>query len=117
MSVSIQVIDNVYGNPAVALPVYITRVTADGWSAKADGQTNEHGLVSGLSESMAEARIYQLEFDLGRYFSSRGVEPFYSTVSVRIQIKNTFEPHRISVFITPHSCATYYHVNWNGEVQ
>jgi 5-hydroxyisourate hydrolase-like protein (transthyretin family) len=58
--------------------------------------------------------IYRLEFDLDRYFSSLGIEPFYSAVSIRVQIADERQPHHISLFITPYSCATY-HANWNLE--
>ena len=116
MSVSIQVVDNAYGRPAVSVVVSIARVVPGGWAEQAHELTDRDGFVPGLSEVLAGGGIYRFEFDLDRYFSSLGVESLYSAVSIRTRIADAGQFHHILLFITPHSCATYC-ADWDEEVQ
>lgn len=116
MSVSIQILDSVYGRPAAGVLVSIARNAPEGWADQAQEQTDVSGLVSGLSDALAEGGIYKVEFDLDRYFSSLGVNPFYSAVTIKFKVVDAHQPQHISLFISPYSCATY-HAYWNLEVQ
>lgn len=111
MGASIQVIDSVYGRPAVGLTVRIARISRGGWADEEDEQTNERGHVPRLSGSLVDGEIYRLEFDLDRYFSGLGMQPFYSAVSVRVRAADAHQQHHVTLFITPYSCAAYQ-ANW-----
>jgi 5-hydroxyisourate hydrolase len=104
MSISIQVKDSVYGKPAAGLSVCVSRIVPSERAEPVKEQTDGHGLVLGLPEAMAEIGIYRLKFDLDKYFSSLGIEPSCSAVSIKIRITDASQPRRVSLFITPYSC-------------
>lgn len=104
MSVSIRVIDCVYGRPAAGLRASLSR-ELDGVAVKQwSDQTDEDGCISGLTKPPLALGPYILEIDLESYFRALGYESLNSAVSVRFRVINETGHYGLSVFITPASC-------------
>ncbi len=104
MSVSIHVIDGVYGRPAAGLSVNFSHelegVTAEQWR----DQTGEDGRVCWLLDSSKARGFYTIEIDLEGYFSALGYTSLIRAVSTRFRVANETNHCELSVFITPASC-------------
>ncbi len=110
---STHVLDTVFGKPAAGVKVVLKEIgaSADGLLKEAitnaDGRTDEP-LLSG-----APLRIgrYQLEFDIGTYFASRGASssdrPFLGVVPIRFAIAEPEGHYHVPLLASPWSYTTY----------
>jgi 5-hydroxyisourate hydrolase-like protein (transthyretin family) len=106
MSVSISVIDGVYGRPAAGISVSVSReangVVAEKWHYR----TGEDGCVSDLMRPPQVRGSYILNIDLEGYFSTLGYASLFSVVTTRFRVADDTHDHQLSVIITPASCTT-----------
>ena len=107
MSVSIQVVDCVYGRPAVGMSVSLSRVGGDGLSEQWRAKTDEDGRISSLLKSPMARGYYLLEFDLDLYFSTLGFAPTSSAIAMRFHIPSETYHYGLSVLVTPSACTIF----------
>jgi 5-hydroxyisourate hydrolase len=107
MSVSVRVVDCIYGRPAVGVPVDLTRECEGSRVRRWHDQTNDEGRLSGLPEPMRGRGSYTLVFDLDDYFSKLGYSSLNSAISIRFHVASDTQPYDLSLLITPASCIAY----------
>jgi 5-hydroxyisourate hydrolase len=107
MSVSIRVMDCVYGLPAVGVPVDVTRELEGTVVQQQRSQTGDDGYISGLPEAMQGRGAYTLIFDLDGYFRKLGYAPLNSAISVRFHLASDSHHYGLSMLVTPSSCVTF----------
>jgi 5-hydroxyisourate hydrolase-like protein (transthyretin family) len=107
MSVSIRVVDCVYGRPAVGISVDLTREREGFPVWRWHDQTDDEGQVSGLPEPMQKRGSYTFVFDLDGYFRKLGHASLNSAVSIRFHVDSSIEHHDLSLLITPASCFAF----------
>jgi 5-hydroxyisourate hydrolase len=105
------ILDTAHGGPAAQVDVRLFALTgARNLVATActndDGRTSEPLLEGG---TMAQG-VYELEFDIGSYFRSRGTEladpPFLDTVVIRFAVRGD-EDYHVPLLVSPWSYSTY----------
>ena len=107
MSVSIRVVDCVYGRPAVGVSVDVTR-EREGFAVwQRHDQTDDEGRLSGLLEPMRERGSYSLVFDLDDYYRKLGHSSLNSAISIRFHAASDTQHHHLSLLIAPTSCIAY----------
>jgi 5-hydroxyisourate hydrolase-like protein (transthyretin family) len=103
MSLSIRVVDSVYGRSATGMQVSLSRsdegVIREQWRE----QTDEDGRISGLKKPPLPRGSYTLEFYLEDYFRHLGYAPLNSAISVRFYVSSD-RHHGLTLVITPSSC-------------
>ncbi len=105
------ILDTTHGGPAAGVDVRLYRLGEQrelvaGAISNTDGRTEEP-LVA--DEAM-QTGTYELEFDIGRYFSGRGAavdDPaFLDTVVIRFSMRSD-EHYHVPLLVSPWSYSTY----------
>jgi 5-hydroxyisourate hydrolase len=107
MSVSIRLVDCVYGRPAVGISVDLTREHEGSQVVRWHDQTDDEGRISSLPESAQGRGSYTLVFDLDDYFRKLGYSALNSAVSIRFHVVSEAQHYGLSLLITPASCVAY----------
>lgn len=103
----IRVVDCVYGQPAVGVPVDVIREFEGAVVQQWRNHTGDDGYVSGLTEAMRGRGSYTLIFDLDGYFRKLGYTTLNSAISVRFNVPRDSNHCSLSMLITPSSCVTF----------
>jgi 5-hydroxyisourate hydrolase-like protein (transthyretin family) len=104
MAVRVEVIDGVFGRPAVGVPVRLLQELEGTWYELAADRTDEAGHADGLARASHRCR-YRLVLSLDSYFAGLGVEPFQSRVDVVFRVFHANEQIRLLFMVTPSSCS------------
>jgi 5-hydroxyisourate hydrolase-like protein (transthyretin family) len=107
MSLSIRVVDCVYGRAAVGMPVTLHREASNGSSQQWREETDDDGRISSLLKSPLARGSYVLEFDLDRYFSTLGFASSSSAIAMRFHIPSETYHYGLSVLVTPSACSIF----------
>jgi 5-hydroxyisourate hydrolase-like protein (transthyretin family) len=107
MSVSVSVVDGVYGRPAVNVAVCLKREVGGVLTEQWRHRTNDDGHISGLQNSPLTRGSYALEVDLEGYFSTLGFTPLNSAVTIRFRTPGEGRHCRLSLLVTPSACMTF----------
>jgi 5-hydroxyisourate hydrolase len=105
------ILDTAHGGPAAGVDVRLFAV-ADRRTLVASATTNEDGRAPQplLDGAAFVTGAYELEFDIGTYFRSRGVklpEPaFLDTVVIRFAV-DADEDYHVPLLVSPWSYSTY----------
>ncbi len=102
MGVVVQVTDGVYGRPAAGLPVRLYRESGGEWQERARCVTDADGQATDWGGRPVESGLHRLVFDVGGYFASLGVEPFFPRVDVTFRVIDPAERYEMPLLITPH---------------
>jgi 5-hydroxyisourate hydrolase len=57
--------------------------------------------------AVVAAGTYRLTFDVGAYFQRRGVESFYSNVTVEFIVRDAAAHHHVPLLVSPYGYSTY----------
>jgi 5-hydroxyisourate hydrolase len=107
MSVSVSVVDCVYGRPAVGMAIRLIR-DADGvLTEQWRDRTDEGGRVTGPPNSPLPHGVYELEIDLEGYFTTLGFVPLNSAITLRFHLPGENHNYGLAVLVTPSSCITF----------
>lgn len=107
MSVSVRVINGIYGRPAAGLMVSLSREVDGEFVQQWTGRADESGQVLSLQELSLPPGTYRLEFDLDDYFCALGYAPCYSAIEVCFFMTNRGHVYRITLLATPANCAIF----------
>jgi 5-hydroxyisourate hydrolase len=107
MSVSVNVINAVYGRPVVGMSARLDSQIDGVWTEQLRIKTDDKGSFSSWPEWSLTRGFYQLELDLDGYFSSLGITPFYPSITICFRITDPTYEHHIFLLITPFSYVTY----------
>jgi 5-hydroxyisourate hydrolase-like protein (transthyretin family) len=109
MSLSVQVINAVYGMAAAGVTVRLDHVAADGgWTELDRAQTDEAGGICPWQSGPTVPGAYRLEFHTDSYFASLGITPFYLVVTVEFRMPDPGYPHHARLLLAP----SFYLVYW-----
>ena len=107
MSVSIRVLDCVYGRPAVGVRVDVICELEGIVVRQSRNYTGDDGYVSGSPEATQGRGFYTFIFDLDGYFRKLGYASLNSAISVRFHLLQDSHQYDVSMLITPSSCVTF----------
>ena len=103
------VLDTANGKPAAGMEIRLFQISGDKRTLLKTEKTNSDGrcdspLLSGAEITNSE---YELEFDVGSYFSGMGERPFLGTVPVRFGISSPEEHYHVPLLVSPFGYSTY----------
>jgi 5-hydroxyisourate hydrolase-like protein (transthyretin family) len=107
MSVSVCVVDCVYGRPAVNMPVRLMREVGGVLTEQWRDRTNEDGRVPDLQNLSLQRGSYALELDLESYFCTLGFTPLNAAITMRFRAAGEGRHSQLSVLVTPSACMTF----------
>ena len=109
MTISTHVLDTSIGKPAASVTVQLQRQSGTMWTDVSEGITDKDGRVAALWPPAAEgsAGAYRLVFGVGEYFAARGVESFYTRVSIDFIARDAAAHYHVPLLLSPHGYTTY----------
>lgn len=109
MTISTHVLDTSIGRPAPAVDVRVAVQRDGAWAEIARTATDHDGRVTRLLPLSADLSpgAYRLTFDIGAYFRARGVESFYSSVTVEFVIRDSESHYHVPLLVSPFGYSTY----------
>ena len=109
MTVSTHVLDTSIGRPAASVSVQLQRQNGAAWTDVSKAVTDKDGRVPSLLPPSAPpgAGGYRLTFDVGEYFRARGVESFYSRISIDFIVRDADAHHHVPLLVSPYGYSTY----------
>jgi 5-hydroxyisourate hydrolase len=109
MTLSTHVLDTSIGRPGAAVAVGLQRQETGGWIDVSRDVTNADGRATGLSPigTALPAGTYRLTFAVGEYFARRGIESFYSTVTVEFIVRDASAHYHVPLLVSPYGYSTY----------
>jgi 5-hydroxyisourate hydrolase len=107
MSVSVRVINGVYGRPVIGMPARLARMLEGSWIEQVRVNTDDRGGIPGHPHWSLAGGLAQLELDLDGYFASLGITPFCPIISIYFRIDDPRQETYIIVVTTPFSYAVY----------
>lgn len=109
MTLSTHVLDTSIGLPAASITVQLQRQDGSTWIDVSRGVTDSDGRASGLLPPAGQAGAggYRLTFDVGEYFRGRGVESFYSTISIDFVVRDAAAHYHVPLLLSPYGYSTY----------
>ena len=107
---STHVLDTARGRPAAGVSVLLESASAGkAWTEVGRGVTNADGRVPSLlpaGVSLA-AGSYRLTFETGAYFAAAGVQGFYPSVPVVVEIRDPAVHYHVPLLLSPFGYSTY----------
>ncbi len=107
MGISTHILDTSRGRPAEGVTVKLFLWQDGGWTELAGGVTNADGRVKPLLETIPEAGVYRLSFEVAPYFARLGIECFYPAVSVEFRVNVLSEHYHVPLLLNPFGYSTY----------
>ncbi|SRR6266849_5508939 len=109
MTISTHVLDTSIGRPAASVTVQLQRQNGGTWTDVSRAVTDTDGRVSELlpPAGPAGAGGYRLIFGVGQYFRGRGVESFYSSVSIDFVVRDPAAHYHVPLLLSPYGYSTY----------
>ncbi|HEX4767270.1 MAG TPA: hydroxyisourate hydrolase [Lichenihabitans sp.] len=108
---STHVLDTSNGRPAAGVSLTLTRLEPDGTRTRlAETHTNADGRTDRplLSGDAFTAGTYEIEFRIGDYFRTQGLEPtFLDTVPLRFGVADPATKYHVPLLVSPWSYSTY----------
>jgi 5-hydroxyisourate hydrolase len=109
MTFSTHVLDTSAGRPASAVNVALHRQEAGAWVELSRDVTNADGRATALASAgrALPAGTYRLTFGVGEYFTRRGVESFYDTVTIEFIARDAAAHYHVPLLVSPYGYSTY----------
>jgi 5-hydroxyisourate hydrolase len=107
--ITTHVLDLSVGTPAPGVRVTLARVEEVKRTPIASGVTDADGRLRDLVQSgnpMAGG-VYELTFETGPYFRSKGVEPFHPRITVTVEITDPRQHYHVPLLVSPFGYTTY----------
>ena len=109
MTISTHVLDTSIGRPAASVNVQLQRQNGATWTDVFSAVTDKDGRVPDLLPPAGQtgAGGYRLTFDVGEYFRARGLESFYSKVSIDFVVRDVAGHYHVPLLLSPYGYSTY----------
>jgi 5-hydroxyisourate hydrolase len=107
MSVSAEVLDGIYGRPAVGIRARLERSARAAWEDVGAAETDTEGQIDQWTRDRMKGGLYRLVFDSDRYFACLGLEAAYPEITVVFRVLDGARTCHIQVLLTPHSYSMY----------
>ena len=111
--ISTHVLDTVHGKAAPNVRISLFRVTASGRKKVVETRTNADGRTDQplLSGDTIPTGVYELDFEVGDYFRSLGIElpdpPFVDRVTLRFGVAEPDGHYHVPLLVSPWTYSTY----------
>ena len=108
-TISTHVLDTAAGRPAQGVRVELLRADGPSWTLVSTGETNTDGRVAALlpAGSAAAPGRFRITFDVAAYFSARGLDTFYTTVSIDFVVHDAAQHYHVPLLVSPFGYSTY----------
>ncbi len=105
--VTTHVLDTAAGQPGTGIDVVLERLQDGAWLEVARGCTDSDGRVGDLGPDHLASGVLRLRFDVGSYQERRGVQAFFTEVTVTFQIEESEAHYHVPLLLSPFSYSTY----------
>lgn len=105
--VTTHVLDTGNGLPARGVQVVLSQRNGDAWVAVATGVTDADGRVRTLGPERLSTGIYRLEFEVGTYFTTAGVDSLFPEVAITFHLDGSTEHYHVPLLLSPFAYSTY----------
>lgn len=107
--ITTHILDLSAGKPAAGVRVALARVDDGEYKKVGAGVTDADGRLKDLlpKAHKLNAGVFELTFETGTYFRSRGVEPFHPRVAVVVEITDPAQHYHVPLLISPYGYTTY----------
>ena len=103
-TISTHVLDTETGQPAVGVPVRLTRVLADGAIVPVGaGRTDEEGRIRALLDGELAAGVYRLTFEVHDYRP----QCFFREVMLEVSIGDVSRSYHVPLLVAPYGVSSY----------
>jgi len=103
------ILDTSLGRPAHGVPIELLQQVDGNWLSLGSATTDKDGRVSDLldSNSILEAGVYKLKFELNDYYKQVNVDSFYPYAEVVFQIVGDGQHYHVPLLLNPFGYSTY----------
>lgn len=101
VSISIHVINGVYGRAAAAMSVVLSREVSGKFEEQWRDLTDEDGRISSLNKSSLPVGSYAIDLNLDSYFRQLGLVSVNSAMTLRFYLPNEYSHYDMSILVTP----------------
>ncbi|SRR5258708_2301996 len=101
VSISIHVINGVYGRAAAAMSVVLSREVSGKLEEQWRDLTDDDGRISGLNRSSLPAGSYAIDLNLDGYFRQLGLVSVNSAMTLRFYLPNEYSHYGVLILVTP----------------
>lgn len=107
--ITTHILDISVGKPAPGVRVSLTRVDGGARIEIGQGTTDGDGRLRTLMPqgSPVVSGDYEVAFETGAYFESRGVNPFHPRVTVTVRIADAGQHYHVPLLVSPFGYTTY----------
>jgi 5-hydroxyisourate hydrolase len=107
--ITTHILDLSSGKPAPGVRVTLSRVDDASRSAIGSGVTDGDGRLRdfGAAAGKVDSGVFELTFETGAYFRSRGIEPFHPRVTVIVEISDGAQHYHVPLLLSPFGYTTY----------
>jgi 5-hydroxyisourate hydrolase len=109
VTLSTHVLDVSIGRPAASVTVALQRCDSVMWLDVSRAVTNADGRVATLvpQGGALPSGTYRIVFDVGEYFTRRGVESFYANVAIEFIARDGAAHYHVPLLVSPYGYSTY----------
>lgn len=101
---SAHILDAAAGTPAAGVAVRLTTAAGD---LIASATTDTDGRVGDLGPDQLDPGHYQVTFETGDYFASRGTDCFHPSVAVLFTVAADQPHYHVPLLLSPYAYTTY----------
>jgi 5-hydroxyisourate hydrolase len=105
--VTTHVLDAGLGRPAQGVPARLEQRVGHGWSAVAEGSTDEDGRLSDFGPADLDHGVYRVSFDTASYFVATGQVGLYPEVVIMFTLADPKAHYHIPLLLSPYAFTTY----------
>ena len=107
--ITTHVLDLSSGKPAAGIRVVLASIEDGRRTTVAAGVTDADGRLRDLvpANRPLDAALYELTFETGVYFTSRGTAPFHPRVAVSFEVTDPGQHYHVPLLISPYGYTTY----------
>ena len=107
--ITTHILDMANGKPAAGVRVVLSSVVDGRRTTLGAGVTDADGRLKEFSPRVKslDAAVYELTFETGTYWLSRGVQPFHPHITVTFDVTDPDRSYHVPVIISPYGYTTY----------
>lgn len=105
--VTTHVLDAVTGRPAAGVAVVLEQQDGTGWTAVAQGRTDDDGRVGDLGPADLAPGMHRVRFDTGGWFAASGTATFFPEVVITFTLDDPAAHYHVPLLLSPYAYSTY----------
>lgn len=107
--ITTHVLDLASGKPAAGVHVALARVDGATRTPVSSGVTDTDGRLRDLVSPGAKlvAGTFELSFETGAYYGSRGLESFHPRVAITFEVTDPAQHYHVPLLVSPFGYTTY----------